>query len=99
MEKSTSLGEHAMKDEETFSHERPPSTTSGLERSSNSDGHAHSSPPTLPQDTPSSAHLPRMERRLSLRPRMRLLLVAGGYGLFRAVSPSPRQAPSALQQA
>src|SRR5947209_4949813 len=98
MEKSTSLGEHAMKDEETFSHERPPSTTSGLERSSNSDGHAHSSPPTLPQDTPSSAHLPRMERRLSLRPRMRLLLVAlivlivvaGGYGLFRAVSPSPR---------
>src|SRR5436853_3323811 len=68
-------GEHAMKDQDFFSHEGSPPTPSAQQRGRNSEGHAPSSPSTLPQDTPSLAHLPRMGRRLTERPRMRLLLV------------------------
>src|SRR5579884_74745 len=80
-------GEHGMKDQDLFSN----------------DG----SPPTEPQNAPSSTASPPMKPRLAPRHHVRLLLVAlvvliilaGGYGIFRAVSPPPRQAPSALQQA
>src|SRR5205823_7995653 len=95
-----------MKDEDLFSNDGPPPTPSAQEPSRNSGGHAPS-PSTLPQDTLSPARLPRMGRRLTRHPRMRLLLVAllvlivvaTGYGLFRAVSPPARRAPSAFQQA
>jgi pimeloyl-ACP methyl ester carboxylesterase len=63
--------------------------------------------PIPAQDTPSSAPLPRMERRLTSQHRMRLPLVvmvvvvlvalAGGYGVFRAVSQPSRQASSVFQ--
>src|SRR5207248_5056224 len=56
-------GEHAMKDEDTFSHERPPCM------------------------------------RLLLVALIVLIILARGYGIFRAVSPSPRQVSSAFQQA
>ncbi|HXX78013.1 MAG TPA: hypothetical protein VEI53_05960, partial [Ktedonobacteraceae bacterium] len=95
-----------MKDEDSFASHEPSPTTSDPERGGDSDGHPLPAPPALPQDAPSPAHPPHMERQLPLRPYGRLLLVAmvvfavlaGGYGVFRAVSPSPRQAFSTFQQ-
>jgi pimeloyl-ACP methyl ester carboxylesterase len=97
-----------MKHDDTFSNNGVPPTPA-REHSDDSDGRGLSSPPTVAQDTPSSAHLPRMEQRLTSHHRMRLLLVAmvvvvlvalaGGYGVFRAVSQPSRQASSAFQQA
>src|SRR5689334_15330509 len=100
-------GEQAMKDEDTCSSNEPPSTTSDPERGGDSDGRPLSAPPAVPQDAPSPAHPPRMDRQLPRRHNVRRLLVAmgvlvvlaGGYGVFRTVSPSPRQASSAFQQA
>ena len=97
-----------MKDEDLFSHDGPPPTTLDHEHGSNGDRHALSSPPHVPGGTSSSASLPKMDRRLTLRHPMRFLLVAvvmvfaamaGGYGLFRAVSPPSRQVSSAFQGA
>ena len=95
-----------MKDDDTFSDNGPPPSTSAHERERNSDGSTLSSPPSGPQDAPSPAHPPLMERQLTLRHHVRLLLVAmvvlvvlaGGYGVFRAVSKPMRQASSAFQQ-
>src|SRR5947209_5841278 len=103
---SSLKGEYAMKDQDHFSNQGSSPTPSAQQGGRNSDGHAPSSPPALPQDTPSAAHLPRMGRGLTRRPGMQLLLVAlivlivvaGGYGIFRAVSSPPRQASSAFQQ-
>jgi len=102
-------GEHAMKDEDTLSKNEPPPTTFDHEHGGDGDSRGLSSPAHVAQDIPSSAHLPRMDRRLTLRHHMRFLLVAmvvvvlaalaGGYGLFRAVSPPSRQASSAFQGA
>ncbi len=83
-----------MKNDDTFSDEAP--STSFPERDVNSDEGALSSSHNVPQGTSSSTPLPWMERRLTSHHRMRLLLVAmvvvvlvalaGGYGVFRAVS-------------
>ncbi len=96
-----------MKDDDTFSDNGPSPTTSAHERDRNSDGSTLSSSPGIPQDVPASTEPPLMERRLTPRHHVRLLLVAlmvlvvlaGGYGVFRAVSPPSRQASSAFQQA
>ena len=98
-----------MKDEDLFSHDGPPPTASDHERGGDSDRSALSPAHTVPQDAPASAHPPKTERRLTARHPLRLLLVAmmvvvlvvlaGGYGVFRAVSPTSRQASSAFQQA
>ncbi len=84
-----------MKNDDTFSEDEAPST-SFPERDVNSDEGALSSSHNVPQGTSSSTPLPWMERRLTSHHRMRLLLVAmvvvvlvalaGGYGVFRAVS-------------
>ena len=84
-----------MKNDDTFSDDEAPST-SFPERDVNSDEGALSSSHNVPQGTSSSTPLPRMERRLTSHHRMRLLLIAtvvvvlvalaGGYGVFRAVS-------------
>jgi pimeloyl-ACP methyl ester carboxylesterase len=96
-----------MKDDDTFSSNEPPPTTSDHERSGDSDGRLLSAPPAVPQDAPSPAHPPLPERRLTLRHHVGLLpmalvvlvVLAGGYSVFRAVSPPTRQTSSALQQA
>src|SRR5450755_1419813 len=97
-----------MKDERAFSHDKPPLSASVDQHDGESDGHILPSPPTVPQDVPASAHPPKAERQLTPRRHVRLLLVAmvvmvlvvlaGGYGVFRAVSPSSRQPTSAFQQ-
>jgi len=95
-----------MKDEDTFSRHEPPPTTSDPERGGDSDGHPLPAPPAVPQDAPSPAHPPLLQWQLPLRHHVRLLLVAmvvlvvlaGGYGVFRAVSPPTRQVSSAFQQ-
>jgi pimeloyl-ACP methyl ester carboxylesterase len=98
-----------MKDEDLFSHDGLPPTASDHERGGDSDRSALSSAHTMPQDAPASAHPPKTERRRASRHPLRLLLVtmmvvvlvvlAGGYGVFRALSPTARQASSAFQQA
>ncbi len=98
-----------MKDEDLFSHDGPPPTASDHERGGDSDRSALSSAHTVPQDAPAPAHSPKTERRLTTRHPLRLLLVAmmvvvlvvlaGGYGLFRVVSQPSRQASSAFQEA
>ncbi|HEX6556136.1 MAG TPA: alpha/beta fold hydrolase [Ktedonobacteraceae bacterium] len=95
-----------MNRDDTFSDNGAPPTPAP-EHGGDSEGYGLSSPPTTVQDTLSSAHLPRIERRLTSHHRMRLLLVAmvvvvlvalaGGYGVFRAVSQHSRQASSAFQ--
>src|SRR3989440_6318474 len=95
-----------MKRDDTFSDNGAPPTPAP-EHGGDSEGYGLSSPPITAQDTLSSAHLPRIERRLTSHRRMRLLLVAmvvvvlvamaGGYGVFRAVSQPFRQASSAFQ--
>jgi len=97
-----------MKRDDTFSDNGAPPTPAP-EYGGDSEGYGLSSPPTMAQDTPSSAPLPRMERRLTPHHRMRLLLVAmvvvvlvalaGGYGVFRAVSQPSHQTPSAFHEA
>jgi pimeloyl-ACP methyl ester carboxylesterase len=97
-----------MKHDDTFSKNGVPPTPA-REHGDDSDGRGLSSPPTVPQDAPASAHPPEAERRLTARHPLRLLLVAmmvvvlvalaGGYGIFRAVSQPSRQASSAFQQA
>ena len=97
-----------MKDEDLFSHKEPPPTASDQARG-DSDRSALSPASPVSPDAPSSAHLPKTERRLTPRHHLRLLLVvlmvvvlvalAGGYGVFRALSPPARQAPSAFQRA
>src|SRR5437763_504302 len=101
-------GEHAMKDEDSFSNDGSPPAASGQQRSGESDRNALSSIYPGPQDAPASAHAPKTPQRLPAPPPWRLLLVAlmivvlvalaGGYGLFHAISPSSRQASSAFQQ-
>src|SRR5437870_685795 len=79
-------GEHAMKDQDLFSNDGPR--------------------PTVPQNASSTAS-PLMKPPLAARHYVRLLLVAlvvliilaGGYGIFRAVSPPSHQVSSAFQQA
>ncbi len=98
-----------MKDEGTFSNDGPPLSASAHERGSESDGHVLASPPTGPQDAPSPAHSSIMERQLIVRHHVRLLLVvmvvvalvvlAGGYGVFHAVTPPSGPVSSAFQQA
>jgi pimeloyl-ACP methyl ester carboxylesterase len=96
-----------MKDEDTFSSNELPPTTSDHERGGDSDGRPLSAPPAVPHDAPFPAHPSLIERQLTLRHNVRLLLVvmvvlvvlAGGYGVFRAVTPPTRQASSAFQQA
>jgi len=97
-----------MKNDDTFSDDGALST-SFPERDVNSDGHEQSSHLKAPQDTSSSASLIRMERRFTSHHSMRLLLgalvvvvlvaLAGGYGVFRAVSQPSRQTSSAFHQA
>ena len=94
-----------MKDEDPFSKNEPLPTTSDPERGGDSDGLALSAPPAVPQDAPSPAHPPLMGRQLPHRHHVPLFLVAmvvlvvlaGGYGVFRAVSPPPRQAFSTFR--
>ena len=96
-----------MKDEDLFSHDEPAPTASDHERGGDSDRSALSPASPVSQDAPASAHPPKTERRLTPRHHLRLLLVvvvvvvlvalAGGYGVFRAVSPPARQASSAFQ--
>src|SRR5438874_12401972 len=96
-----------MKNDDTFSSDEAPSTAFPV-RDVNIDGRTFSSPQSAPQDTSSSTPLPRMERRLTSHHRMRLLLIAmvvivlvalaGGYGVFRAVSQPSRQTSSAFHQ-
>ncbi len=98
-----------MKDEDLFSHDGPPPTASDHERGGDSDRRALSSAHTMPQEAPASAHPRKTDRRRASRHPLRLLLVAmmvvvlvvlaGGYGVFRALSPTARQASSAFQQA
>jgi alpha/beta hydrolase fold len=95
-----------MKDEET-SEEVPPPSMSAHPCEHGSDGLPLPSPFTAPQDAPAEAHPPRRQRQLRLPHQMRLLVtmvvvlivLAGGYGIFRVISPSPRQASSAFQVA
>ncbi len=98
-----------MKDDDTFSSNEPSSTASDQERGGDSDRRALWSAHPVPQDAPASAHPPKTQWRLTARHPLRLLLVAmmvvvlvvlaGGYGVFRAVSPpTARQATSAFQQ-
>ncbi len=97
-----------MKHDDTLSDNGAPSTTAP-EHDGDTGGYGLSSSPTTAQDTSSSAHLPRMERRLTSHQHMRLLLaamvvvvlvaLAGGYGVFRVLSPTSRQATSTFQQA
>jgi pimeloyl-ACP methyl ester carboxylesterase len=98
-------GEHAMKDEDLFSHAGPPPSASDHERGGDSDHSTLS--PTYPvsQEAPALAHPPKIKRRLMPRHHVRLMLVvtvvvalAGGYSVFRAVTPPSRQASSAFQQ-
>ena len=96
-----------MKNDDAFSDDEAPST-SFPEHDVNSDWRTLSSPQNMPQDTSSSTPLPRMERRLTSHHRMRLLLIAmvvivlvalaGGYGVFRAVSQPSRLTSSSFQQ-
>jgi pimeloyl-ACP methyl ester carboxylesterase len=96
-----------MKNDDTFSDDGAPST-SFPEHDVNSQGRVLSSPQNVPQNTSFSTPLHRMERRLTSHHRMRLLLIAmvvvvlvalaGGYGVFRAVSQPSRQTSSAFQQ-
>lgn len=97
-----------MKDEDLFSHDGPSPTASDHERGGDSDRRALWSAHPVPQDAPASVHPPKTQRRRASRHPLRLLLVAimvvvlvvlaGGYGVFRALSPPSRQAPSAFQQ-
>ena len=95
-----------MKDEDSFASHEPSPTTSDPERGDDSDGHPLLASSAMPQDVPSPTHPPHMERQLTLHHYGRLFLVvmvvlvvlAGGYGVFRAVSPPPRQALSTFQQ-
>ncbi len=98
-----------MKDEGTFSNDEPPLSASAHERGSGSDGHVLSSPSTVSQDAPLPAHPPIMERQLIVRHHVLWLLVAivvvvlvvlaGGYGIFHAVTAPSAPASSAFQQA
>src|SRR5436305_8929183 len=95
-----------MKDEDP-SEEVPPPSMSAHPRENGRAGLPLPSPSTAPQDAPAAAHLPGRERQLRLPHQIRLLVtmvvvlivVAGGYGVFRVVSPPTRQASSAFQQA
>jgi hypothetical protein len=87
-----------MKDEDPFSKNKPPPTTSDQERGGDSDRRALSPAYTVSGQAP-PAHAPKTERRLPPRHHVRLLLVvmvvvvlvalAGGYSVFRALSPPP----------
>ncbi len=96
-----------MKDEDLFSKDGQPTTASDQQRSDR-DRRALSSVHPVSQDAPASAPPPTTPRWRASRHRWRLLLVAlmvvvlvvlaGGYGVFRAISPSSRQPTSAFQQ-
>ncbi len=95
-----------MKDEDLFSHAGPPPTASDHERDGDSDRRALSPAYPVSQEASASAHPPKMKRRLTPRHYVWLLLVvmvvvvalAGGYSVFRAVTPPSRHASSAFQQ-
>ena len=95
-----------MKDEDSFAGRELSPTTSDTERGNESDGHWIPPPAVVPQDVSSPTHPPHMERQLTLRHFGRPLLVvmvlmvvlAGGYGIFRAISPPARQTLSTFQQ-
>jgi len=82
-----------MKDEDLFSKDGPPPAASDQQRS-DSEHRALSSAHPVSQDAPASAH----PWRLLLVALVVLVVLAGGYGVFRAVSPSSRQETSAFQQ-
>src|SRR5947209_1322320 len=96
-----------MKDENT-SDDVPTSGMSAHQHENGSDSLPLPSPTTVPQEAPAQAHPPRMERWLTPRHRMGLLLVAmvvlllvalaGGYSLFRVVAQPSRHASSAFQE-
>ena len=96
-----------MKNDDTFS-DIEAQSSSRLEPDATNDVRALSSSHDMQQDTSTSAILPRMERRLTSHRYMRLLLVAlvvvilaalaGGYGVFRAVTQPSHQTFSAFQQ-
>ncbi len=98
-----------MKDEDLFSHDGPFPVASDHERGGDG-GHSALSPASpATQEAPPLTHAPKTEQRLTPRRHLRLLLVgmvvlvlvalAGGYGIFRAVSQPVHHAPSAFQQA
>src|SRR5438067_7201314 len=88
-----------MKDEDLFSKDGPPTTASDQQRSDR-DRRALSSVHPVSQDAPASAPPPTTPRwRLLLVALMVVLVVlAGGYGVFRAIFPSSRQPTSTFQQ-
>jgi pimeloyl-ACP methyl ester carboxylesterase len=97
-----------MKDEDLFSHDEPAPTTSDQERGGDSDRSALSPASPVSQEALPPAPPPKTERRLTPRHPLWLLLVAmmvvvlvalaGGYGVFRVLSPTSRQATPAFQQ-
>ena len=96
-----------MKNDDTFS-DIEAQSSSRPESDATNDDRVLSSSNDMQQDTSTSAILPRMERRLTSHRYMRLLLVAlvvvilaalaGGYGVFHAVSQPSHQTSSAFQQ-
>src|SRR5437762_100729 len=96
-----------MKDENTCD-DVPTPNMSAHQHENGSYGPPLPSPTTVPQEAPAQAHPPRMERWLTPRHRMGLLLVAmvvvvlvalvGGYSLFRVVAQPSRHTSSAFQE-
>ena len=98
-----------MKDEDLFSHDGPPPTASAQERGGDNDRSALSSAHPEPQEAPAAAHPPnKPQRRLLARHPLWPLLVAmvvivlvvlaGGYGVFHAVTSPSRHGSSAFQE-
>src|SRR5438270_34232 len=91
--------EQMMKYENT-SDDVPTPSMSAHQHENGSDSLPLASPTTVPQEAPAQAHPPRMERWLTPRHRMGLLLVVmvvvllvalvGGYSLFRVVAQPSR---------
>lgn len=101
-------GAYAMKDEDRFSYKEPTPTTTEQERGGDSNQGALLAASQASQGTPLPSPAPEKARQLHPPRHLRLLLVilvvvllaalAGGYGVFRALSAPPRQALSAFQQ-
>jgi hypothetical protein len=93
-----------MQEEDLFAHEETPPTTSEHECGGDRNRSDLSAVSPVPQEAPPQAHPPKTERRLTAGHHLRLLLLAlvgvmlvvlaGGYSVFRAVSPQPRQVSS-----
>jgi pimeloyl-ACP methyl ester carboxylesterase len=95
-----------MKDKDLFSQKDASPTTSDQQHGGDSVLSALSPAPPMSPEAPPPAHAPETQRRLPPHHSLRLLLVllvvlvvlAGGYSVFRAVSPPSSQASSAFQQ-